>query len=247
MKGTYRPKFYLWILSATVVIGMMWLTKMTASAESEWIRERYQTNEDISAIVVEETGMSVIVQTGQTDAIVVEYSTLSTENLYAFSVSNNTLTIKKTRKVGISINDEFTGIPANYGALVITLPQKQFESILIQNPSNGSATLENINSKMITAELTTGTIKLIETHSQNIFAETRNGGINLDQTNSVNYQCRLRNGQIIGTIVGDKSDYSIVASVRNGTNNLTNQITDGKSCSIEFEVRTGHIEVQFVK
>lgn len=148
MKGTYTSKFYLRAFSVVMVIGMMWCIKTTAFAESEWVREKYQTDENISTIVVEEMGMAVTVQTGQTDDIVVEYSTLSTEKLYTFSVSNNVLTIKKMREVSISIKDPFN-MPANYGALVITLPQKQYESIIIKNPSGGAAIFENVNSKKL--------------------------------------------------------------------------------------------------
>lgn len=81
---------------------------------------------------------------------------------------------------------------------------------------------------------------------EEISVETTNGDIVFEEVNASIYRCNLKNGDIKGTIQGNSDDYICVVSVENGDSTLENNaITSTKI--IEFDVKNGDVEVEFVQ
>ena len=89
-------------------------------------------------------------------------------------------------------------------------------------------------------------ISLPDKEYEEISVNTTNGDIIFENISSAVYRCNTENGDIKGTIQGNSADYLCVVSVENGDSTLENNaITSTKI--IEFDVKNGNVEVEFVQ
>jgi len=87
-------------------------------------------------------------------------------------------------------------------------------------------------------------ISLPQKEYQSLSIKTTNGNIIFDYSTSLTYNCSTENGNIKGILKGTETDYLIVTSVKNGKNNLNNNVIES-SKTIEFDVKNGNIEIEF--
>lgn len=113
--------------------------------------------------------------------------------------------------------------------------------------SNGK--VDVVNTKAANCDIATnnGGISLINTVITNdISAKTSNGKITLDKMNfGGDVSLKSSNGSIVGTILGEPSDYAVTAITSNGSNNLQN--TAAGSQKLNVNTSNGKIAIEFVE
>lgn len=137
-------------LSAMVilVIGLLSGCMITDNNYDEYERKQFQSTDTISEIVVTDESANIVIQTKDSNEILVEYSDSPTNSWYRIDVSNGVLKIEKTRgTVGVDDN-----------TLIITLPQKEYESISVET-TNGDIQFDNVASSVYKCSTKNGDIK----------------------------------------------------------------------------------------
>ena len=240
-----------YLVSAMMILGMIGGVGMHSSAaeDVQAVRQQFSTTEEISSIQIKENGASVTIRPGEGNQTYVNYADTSEEELYDIHVDNGTLVIDKLREnplKTIVVNGKIVEISIDESyCLEIIVPQKQYDSIAIENSGNGNATLDSISSANIGVELKNGSSEFLQTQSDDMNVKIVNGSITFDRTNSSKYDCEVTNGKIQGNIIGNYDNYSIDAYVRNGTCNLNPNLVSTTNCLLKLYVKNGKIEVSF--
>lgn len=116
--------------------------------EDDYEREQFQSMDEVSIIIVEDISTDVIIKKTTNKEINVEYSDSPNNPWYSVDISNEILTIKKTR--------ETIGIKKN--SLIISLPQKEYQKLFVKT-TNGSIIFDSITSLLYKCSTENGDIK----------------------------------------------------------------------------------------
>lgn len=135
------------IIMLIAAVGLLSGCIVTDDAD-RYERKQYQSSEKISKLAVKDLSSDITVQAADTDEIIVDYSDSPTDSWYDFSISNEVLSIEKTRgTVGVEEN-----------SLIILLPQQEYQSISIET-TNGDIVFDNINSLIYNCSTKNGDIE----------------------------------------------------------------------------------------
>lgn len=129
--------------------------------------------------------------------------------------------------------------------LEIVLPQRQYKSIVVENPSGGNVEMDSITAKEICTELKNGSSVFSKTQSDRIKSEIENGSVVFEPPTSSQYDCTVKNGEIKGDVVGRYEDYTVKARVKNGSCMLKSRLDAANQHAMNLYVENGRIEVHF--
>lgn len=102
--------------------------------DDKYERQQFRSTEEISEIVVTDSSTNYKIQVSDTEELLVKYSDSATQSWYNIDVTDGTLNIEKTK--------ETVGVEEN--SVIITLPEKEYQSIAIET-SNGDVAFENVS------------------------------------------------------------------------------------------------------
>ena len=212
------------------------------SKGNEYARKEYESGTGIDKIKIDETANSVILQSADTDTVLIEYYENPDKPSYEIEEKDGELKFEKNDRssfklfnIDFSKKDVTVTIPEDYkGKLDIELTAGEIEAtsitasdIKIDN-TTGSIKLDNVSSA--------GDIDVDNTTGEIVFTNLKSGGdIKLENTT----------GSIEGSIVGKESDYSIKADISTGDCNLSD--SKGGSKNLNVEATTGNIEITFTE
>lgn len=129
--------------------------------------------------------------------------------------------------------------------LEIVLPQRKYESIVVENPSSGNVEMDSIAAKEICTELKNGSSVFSKTQSSRIKSEIENGSVVFEHPTSSQYDCTVKNGEIKGDVVGRYEDYTVKAGVKNGSCMLRPRLDASSLYAVELYVENGRVDVHF--
>lgn len=185
------------LLTGAMAIGLLCGFAADTGEETlvEYVRRQWQTAEQVSEIVVTETEANVIVkaaQDAQTENITVEYADTEEEELYTFSIEEESLAIQKLKgrpqalksalHLGrLKLFSRNVPLPDNGvdTTLIITLPQKEYASILVTN-SAGDVTFEDIEAQNLTANVSYGKVLFDACSGVDMTAQSTYGSVTFE-------------------------------------------------------------------
>lgn len=247
------------LISAVMLFGMMGGIGLPASAAGkvQAVRRLFSTSEEITSICIQENNASVTIRPGEGNQTRVSYADTSEEKLYDIYVKDGTLVVEKRKEnprepIVVNKTSRNTSQTAGFShfssedeyRLEVTVPQKQYESITITNASNGGAELDSISANNISVQLKAGTAQLSQTKSNRTSVDLEKGTVTLDGTDSLAYDLKVEKGIISGSVLGQKSDYTIDQSLEHGISNLTSRTVSG-SRVIKLELGTSIVDIDF--
>lgn len=237
-------------------------TDRTVEEDVRYERRQYQTAEPVDRIEVDEVNAAIIVQAAKdanTETVTVDYADAAepAASLYTFTVEGGTLTIRKEREPEPPVLGLWWLGGYNYvsgqgftdRSLVITLPQKQYESISAV-AANGTITFKNVCAREMAGALAVGDIRLENTVSDIVELGAAKGDIEFRRARASVYDCAAAVGSIKGTLVGDKADYAISTVTLStllwpfGDEDKTGPESEKR---IEFVSMVGSVRFQFVQ
>lgn len=241
------------LISSLLVLGMLGCAGMSASAEQptevQAVRRQFSTVEEVTAVKVREEGSTVHFLPGEGEEVCVRYADTTAEKLYEIEVKDGVLNIQKLKapppKV-VTVNGTIMQFEVDSAYdLEIVLPQRQYESIVVENPSGGNVEMDSITSKEICTELKNGSSVFSKTQSDRIKSEIENGSVVFEHPTSSQYDCTVKNGEIKGDVAGRYEDYTVKARVKNGSCMLKSRLDASSRYAMDLYVENGQIDVQF--
>ena len=232
-----------WIFSVMGGMGMHVLAEQPTEVQA--VRRQFSTLEEVTAVQVQEEGSTVRFLPGEGEEVCVRYADTTAEALYEIQVENGTLVVQKLKapppKV-VTINGTIMQFEVDSAYdLEIVLPQRQYKSIVVENPSGGNVEMDSITAKEICTELKNGSSVFSKTQSDRIKSEIENGSVVFEHPTSSQYDCTVKNGEIKGDVVGRYEDYTVKARVKNGSCMLKS----ANQHAMNLYVENGRIEVHF--
>ena len=193
-----------WIFSVMGEMGMHVLAEQPTEVQA--VRRQFSTLEEVTAVQVQEEGSTVRFLPGEGEEVCVRYADTTAEALYEIQVENGTLVVQKLKapppKV-VTINGTIMQFEVDSAYdLEIVLPQRQYKSIVVENPSGGNVEMDSITAKEICTELQNGSSVFSKTQSDRIKSEIENGSVVFEHPTSSQYDCTVKNGEIKGDVVG---------------------------------------------
>lgn len=236
-----------WIFSVMGGMGMHVLAEQPTEVQA--VRRQFSTLEEVTAVQVQEEGSTVRFLPGEGEEVCVRYADTTAEALYEIQVENGTLVVQKLKapppKV-VTINGTIMQFEVDSAYdLEIVLPQRQYKSIVVENPSGGNVEMDSITAKEICTELKNGSSVFSKTQSDRIKSEIENGSVVFEHPTSSQYDCTVKNGEIKGDVVGRYEDYTVKARVKNGSCMLKSRLDAANQHAMNLYVENGRIEVQF--
>ena len=126
----------------------------------------------------------------------------------------------------------------------VKYPESSTKQVYDISVSNGVLGIKKISTESV--DDSSLVISLPNKEYEEISVNTTNGDIIFENISSTVYRANTENGDIKGTIRGNSVDYLCVVSVKNGDSTLENNaITSTKI--IEFDVKNGNVEVEFMQ
>lgn len=236
-----------WIFSVMGGMGMHVLAEQPTEVQA--VRRQFSTLEEVTAVQVQEEGSTVRFLPGEGEEVCVRYADTTAEALYEIQVENGTLVVQKLKapppKV-VTINGTIMQFEVDSAYdLEIVLPQRQYKSIVVENPSGGNVEMDSITAKEICTELKNGSSVFSKTQSDRIKSEIENGSVVFEHPTSSQYDCTVKNGEIKGDVVGRYEDYTVKARVKNGSCMLKSRLDAANQHAMNLYVENGRIEVHF--
>lgn len=236
-----------WIFSVMGGMGMHVLAEQPTEVQA--VRRQFSTLEEVTAVQVQEEGSTVRFLPGEGEEVCVRYADTTAEALYEIQVENGTLVVQKLKapppKV-VTINGTIMQFEVDSAYdLEIVLPQRQYKSIVVENPSGGNVEMDSITAKEICTELKNGSLVFSKTQSDRIKSEIENGSVVFEHPTSSQYDCTVKNGEIKGDVVGRYEDYTVKARVKNGSCMLKSRLDAANQHAMNLYVENGRIEVHF--
>lgn len=240
-------------ISALLLFGMLGCVGTSVSAEEtqevQAVRRQFSTLEEVTAVQVQEEGSTVRFLPGEGEEVCVRYADTTAETLYKIQVENGTLVVQKLKapppKVVIVNGTRMQFEVDSAYDLEIVLPQRKYESIVVENPSSGNVEMDSIAAKEICTELKNGSSVFSKTQSSRIKSEIENGSVVFEHPTSYQYDCTVKNGEIKGDVQGKYEDYAVEATVGNGTCGLRSRQDTESVSSMKLSVKNGRIDVHF--
>lgn len=240
-------------ISALLFFGMLGCVGTSVSAEEtqevQAVRRQFSTLEEVTAVQVQEEGSTVRFLPGEGEEVCVRYADTTAETLYEIQVENGTLVVQKLKapppKVVIVNGTRMQFEVDSAYDLEIVLPQRKYESIVVENPSSGNVEMDSIAAKEICTELKNGSSVFSKTQSSRIKSEIENGSVVFEHPTSSQYDCTVKNGEIKGDVVGRYEDYTVKAGVKNGSCMLRPRLDASSLYAVELYVENGRVDVNF--
>ncbi len=109
--------------------------------------------------------------------------------------------------------------------------------------SNGYISLDCVNADTVEIKTNNGYLELKNMVTNTLNGITHNGAIRCERVKGELIELTTSNGAINGTIVGQESDFKIIATVSNGHCNLQNKATGTKT--LQVKTNNGAIKLNF--
>lgn len=127
----------------------------------------------------------------------------------------------------------------------IRVENSQAESLTIKS-SNAKIELLNVRGEQLDASAGNGMITVKECRfPQKLSLQTQNGTVTGRNLISDNISLQTCNGLVSGTIIGNKNDYNICSTTRNGFNNLENVCEPDRAKRLLAKTHNGRIQIEF--
>ena len=264
MKGTAIAAFML-IVVGVVLTGAAFMlvhgdiTKFNSLSE-HYVEKSYTCTDDVDSISIDEVSGSVEFVSGDVDKVSVTYFDKEDESVYEIQESDGKLSIERKEERGF----HFFLIDFSEHLMTVTVP-RDFCGELDVRSTSGSIRMNDITGKIITAKVTSGSVKLEKVTSEsdltiqstsgsisltdvvaggNVSAKLTSGGIRLDNLKADgDISLEAVSGSVKGTIAGKESDYRIHAGVTSGSCNLKD--SDQGSKELNVKTTSGSIKVEF--
>ena len=144
-----------WIFSVMGGMGMHVLAEQPTEVQA--VRRQFSTLEEVTAVQVQEEGSTVRFLPGEGEEVCVRYADTTAEALYEIQVENGTLVVQKLKAPppkGVTINGTIMQFEVDSAYdLEIVLPQRQYKSIVVENPSGGNVEMDSITAKEVCSGL----------------------------------------------------------------------------------------------
>lgn len=127
----------------------------------------------------------------------------------------------------------------------IRVENSQAESLTIKS-SNAKIELVNVRGEQLDASAGNGMITAKECRfPRKLSLQTQNGTVTGRNLISENISLQTCNGFVSGTIIGNRNDYNICSTTRNGFNNLENVCEPGRAKKLLAKTHNGGIQIEF--
>lgn len=127
----------------------------------------------------------------------------------------------------------------------IKLENCQAEILTIKS-NNAKIELINVRGEQLDASAGNGLISVKECRfSQKLYLQTQNGAVTGRNLISDDISLQTCNGLVSGTVIGNKNDYNISSSTKNGFNNLENITEEGRTKKLVAKTQNGRIQIDF--
>ena len=232
------------------------------SKGNEYVSKKYESNNGIKEIVIDESANSTIIRSADIDNVVIDYYDNPDEPAYQIEESDGKLIFSRhDRSIFRLIN-----IDLSRKDITITIPN-DYEGLLDIDLTSGSLTASGITVGELRAENTSGSIVFTDVSSDgNISLDSTSGATELDNveaggnftmentSGSIEFKklkagadIHIRNttGSINGTIDGSESDYSISSHTTAGSCNLKD--STGGAHELNVSTTAGSIDIEFTK
>lgn len=216
--------------------------------EVQAVRRQFSTLEEVTAVQVQEEGSTVRFLPGRRGSLrpLCGYDSGSTVRDSGRERHPGRPKIKSPTPKVVTINGTIMQFEVDSAYdLEIVLPQRQYKSIVVENPSGGNVEMDSITAKEICTELKNGSSVFSKTQSDRIKSEIENGSVVFEHPTSSQYDCTVKNGEIKGDVVGRYEDYTVKARVKNGSCMLKSRLDAANQHAMNLYVENGRIEVHF--
>ena len=127
----------------------------------------------------------------------------------------------------------------------IRVENSQIEKLLVKS-NNARIDVSNVLGICLDASAGNGLISVRECRfTEQLSLQTQNGAVNGRNLISDHIVMQTCNGIVSGTIIGNKEDYNIDSTTRNGFNNLDNVCDASRHKSLRAKTHNGRIQIDF--
>lgn len=121
-----------------------------------------------------------------------------------------------------------------------------FSETLTIKSNNAMIELVNVRGERLDASAGNGMVSVKECRfPQKLSLQTQNGTVTGRNLISDDISMQTCNGIVSGTVIGNKNDYNISSSTRNGFNNLENVWDEGRAKKLLAKTHNGRIQIDF--
>lgn len=121
-----------------------------------------------------------------------------------------------------------------------------FAETLTIKSNNAMIELVNVRGERLDASAGNGMVSVKECRfPQKLSLRTQNGTVTGRNLISDDISMQTCNGIVSGTVIGNKNDYNISSSTRNGFNNLENVWDEGRAKKLLAKTHNGRIQIDF--
>ncbi len=127
----------------------------------------------------------------------------------------------------------------------IRVENSQVQKLTIKS-SNAKIDLDNTRGKTLDAAAGNGLISVKECRfPDKLSLQTQNGAVIGRNLISDHISMQTCNGMVSAAIIGNKNDYNILSTTRNGFNNLDNICEPNRTKSLQARTHNGRIQIEF--
>lgn len=258
IKSTLIAGAILVCIGLVIIIAVGFASKWNF-ATIDWEEKVYECNNvEIAYINYEFSAGTLKVEYYEGDVIKVEYPH-SNEFTTEFSISHTALNIATTQvrwyNTGFWFNkipetrvylprNVIFGLDLEINAGVVEIGEGQYSKIDVEMNA-GTISIDNVASSVFSLELNAGAVNLTRITSGEFAADINAGSLNLKGLKCDKINLEISAGSANISVVGKKSDYTIVADVSAGSCNVTNQLGVHYNKTLSVEVSAGSANITF--